>query len=150
MEPYIQTVIFDMDGTLCDISHRIHYISGRQADKNYDKFHTECVNDTPHLDVIQLLKIMWEKYFVIAIVSGRSDMVRTETMEWLKKYDIPYQYLFMRKHGDHRPDWLIKRDILTNELKDHNVFCAFDDRDQVVSLWRSKGIRCYQVAKGNF
>jgi len=31
-----------------------------------------------------------------------------------------------------------------------NVLCALDDRQQVVDMWRERGIRCLQVAKGDF
>jgi len=27
---------------------------------------------------------------------------------------------------------------------------VFDDRDQVVEMWRANGIPCFQVAPGNF
>jgi len=27
---------------------------------------------------------------------------------------------------------------------------VFDDRDRVVKMWRENGIRCFQVAEGNF
>ena len=35
------------------------------------------------------------------------------------------------------------------EYKD-NVFAVFDDRNQVVDMWRSNGLTCFQVADGDF
>ena len=32
----------------------------------------------------------------------------------------------------------------------YNVLGVFDDRDQVVSVWRSLGLTCFQVNWGNF
>ena len=45
--------IFDIDGTLADCSHRLHYISGEH--KDWDAFYKECVNDKPIMGVIEVL-----------------------------------------------------------------------------------------------
>ena len=47
------TYIFDIDGTLADCSHRLHYISGEN--KDWDTFYKECVNDKPIMDVVEIL-----------------------------------------------------------------------------------------------
>ena len=31
-----------------------------------------------------------------------------------------------------------------------DVFAVFDDRQQVVDMWRSNGLTCFQVADGDF
>lgn len=41
----------------------------------------------------------------------------------------------MRKTGDSRKDFLIKKEIYENELKDkYNILAIFDDRQQVVDM----------------
>lgn len=36
-------------------------------------------------------------------------------------------------------------------IKDkYNVLGIFDDRQQVVDMWRSLGLKCFQVEPGNF
>ena len=32
----------------------------------------------------------------------------------------------------------------------YDVLCVLDDRDQVVRMWRHRGLTCLQVAPGNF
>lgn len=144
-------VLFDMDGTLADLSHRLHFVTS--GNKDWDAFFKACPDDKPIVDVIAMLNLMHELGFVILIVSGRSSVMKEETIAWLAKYKIPYHDLFMRGKKDHRPDWQTKQDILTNikmKYLGHTIFCAFDDRDQVVDMWRRNGIRCYQVANGGF
>lgn len=146
-------VIFDIDGTLADCTHRLHHIKGGATSKNWDAFFADCPNDKPITDNISMLRLMWELGFVIILASGRSSVVKQETIEWLKKHNVPYHDMFMRNKKDHRPDFQTKQDILTNikmKYMDKKIFCVFDDRDQVVSMWRSHGLRCYQVAPGNF
>ncbi len=57
----------------------------------------------------------------------------------------------MRSEGDHRPDYKVKEELLGRILKDgFEPIMAFDDRDQVVKMWREAGVPCAQVADGNF
>ena len=57
----------------------------------------------------------------------------------------------MRKNGDYRPDWEAKLELFNEHVRDrYNILAAFDDRNQVVKLWRQLGITTFQVADGNF
>lgn len=47
-------------------------------------------------------------------------------------------------------DVYIKQDMLNDLKQDYEVVLAVDDRDQVVQMWRENGIRCLQVAEGDF
>lgn len=143
------SIIFDIDGTLADCSHRLHYI--QQKPRNWEAFFKACTDDVLIKDVAVMLRLMYEVGFVILLVSGRSDMVYDETCEWLEKHLIPYHHLFMRNSGDYRPDDIIKYEILTHiKLRFPPIFGVFDDRDRVVGMWRRHGLRCFQVASGSF
>ena len=57
----------------------------------------------------------------------------------------------MRKEGDHRPDHIIKLELLAQIRSDgFEPIMAFDDRNSVVKMWRDAGIPCAQVAEGDF
>lgn len=59
--------------------------------------------------------------------------------------------LRMRRAGDHRPDDIVKREILDQMRADGwRPVMAFDDRARVVKMWREAGIPCAQVAEGDF
>ena len=32
----------------------------------------------------------------------------------------------------------------------NDIFAVFDDRQQVVDMWRANGLTCFQVAEGDF
>ncbi len=137
-------VIFDLDGTLCDISHRLHYIKGEK--KDYDAFHAACVDDVPKSNILQILFSLQDCGHAIEIWSGRSDSVWSETELWLFRNGINIKHtpLKMRLHGDYTPDqelqryWLHGLDVKPN--------LVFDDRQRVVDMWREEGITCCQVA----
>jgi len=143
-------VIFDIDGTLCNITHRLHLI--QRSKKNWDQFFTECVNDEPKEDIIALVHML-QTFCDIKLFSGRSDIIREETINWLNiNLHLERMDLTMRKEGDHRPDHLVKREMY-QQLDDHDkdrLLCVFDDRDQVVKMWRNHNVTCLQVNYGDF
>jgi len=141
-------IIFDIDGTIADLTHRLHYIAKKP--KRWDLFFKECINDKPITDILALYDMFNARGIPMILVSGRSDEVRAETEEWLRRNQITYDQLHMRKAGDYRPDWVVKEEILKTHLKDIPIRYVFDDRNQVVAMWRRNGIRCLQVADGKF
>ena len=59
--------------------------------------------------------------------------------------------MFMRQDGDHRPDHVIKVELLAivrAEIGD--PIMVFDDRNSVVKMWRELGVPCAQVVEGDF
>lgn len=163
----MKAYIFDLDGTLCDISHRLHYINeeawaatGLTANpapmpfkKDWDSFYAACVGDKPIEPICQLVQDL-ARTAPIVFVSGRSDAVRKQTERWIWQHaqnmTAPL-HLFMRRDGDHRPDHVVKGEFLDQILAaGWQPIMAFDDRKQVVDMWRARGIVCAQVAEGNF
>ncbi len=148
----MKTAIFDLDGTLADINHRVHFV--RHGNKRWDKFFAECVNDLPINSVIALNHYLTapRKLGVfnnpkIIIVSGRSDEVRKESEDWLATHGIIYDQLIMRPAGDYTPDDKLKEAILDKLLAEgHEILFTVDDRQRVVDMWRRRGITCLQCA----
>lgn len=149
-------VIFDLDGTLARLDHRLHYVRNLSNDPdfkpNWDAFHHACVYDEPIREMIfinQAVALLNPHTTKIEIWSGRSDMVRPQTEKWLEEHGIHYDVLFMRSAGDFTPDDELKESWL------HSPFTGrpdivFDNRKRVVDMWRRNGIRCVQVAPGEF
>lgn len=87
----------------------------------------------------------------IIVMSGRDEVCRGETEEWLELHGIMYDDLFMRPEKDMRPDNIIKAELFDNYVRDNfDVQFVLDDRDQVVEMWRRMGLTCLQVAPGDF
>lgn len=150
--------IFDIDGTLCDITHRLHFIQGDKPD--WDAFHRACNKDVPKKSVIALMDTLRGTGAEVWLFSGRSDIVRTETENWLHHHtsfsawlleENPAQ-LSMRQEGDYTEDHLLKESWLSKMLLEdvERLVCVFDDRQRVVDMWRKNGVTCMQVAPGDF
>jgi hypothetical protein len=140
------TVVVDIDGTLANCSHRLHFIESQP--KNWDAFFDNCDKDELIRNV-QLIVVTLRQSFDLVFVSGRAERARAKTVAWLEKYGLSGP-LFMRRDGDHRPDDIVKSEIYERHLKDLTIVAVLDDRDRVVDMWRSKGLTCLQVAKGEF
>ena len=131
-------ILCDIDGTLAHMKDRSPY--------DWDRVDTDEVDPI----IKNLLDVLKDKYFII-LVSGRDEICREETNKWLRGNDITYGMLLMRPEGDIRKDSIVKREIFENYIRDYyNIQFVLDDRNQVVEMWRSLGLKCLQVAEGDF
>lgn len=141
-------VIVDIDWTIADISHRLHYLE--ETPKNHDAFYDEVDKDTPIEKVIDIVRYLSEEHFII-LTSGRRNQCCDKTVAWLKKYKVPYDALLMRQSWDRRPDTEVKKEIYEKCLKGKNIVMSIDDRPSIVALWRSFGIFTVDVnQRGDF
>jgi hypothetical protein len=138
------TAVFDLDGTLADISHRVHLV---QSDKpDWDAFYSLIPGDDLNSWCKELMDAMCEKHEVV-IVSGRPKRCLKDTKEWLEKYEVPYHKLYLvREDKDYRPDHELKKKWLDGYGRNKILFVV-DDRTRVVDMWRNEGIICLQCAK---
>lgn len=135
-------VIFDLDGTLADINHRTHFV--RNGKRDWDSFFAACKYDAGVPHVIETFKAHLDAGHKVRIWSGRSDIVRTDTENWLSDMGIDPCYLqHMRAAGDNTPDVELKRYWLNQEYERPGL--VYDDRQRVVDMWRAEGIPCFQV-----
>lgn len=144
-------VICDIDGTVADLNHRLHYIQGEK--KDWRTFLSKCNEDTAYQDVYLIAESFCDTTGSdLVFCSGRGNEYRDKTEAWLKENNMPYEHLFMRQERDYRPDYLIKEQILDFEIltRFREVLAVFDDRSVVVKMWRKRGLRTLQVAEGEF
>ena len=144
LEPYVppksgpRAIIVDIDGTLALMGDRSPYDLSRVG------------QDGVNHPVRQVVWMASERWNVI-LCSGREESAREATEAWLDACDIPFDALLMRPTGDRRQDAVVKAELFDQHIRhQYNVQFVLDDRDQVVKMWRSLGLTCFQVAEGNF
>lgn len=140
-------VLVDMDGTLADVEHRVHHVRGR-GKKNWPAFFRGMTKDKPNAVVAEWVKNLRPEYTIV-ILSGRPSSYARDTVQWLKKHKIPFDHLLMRREGDHRPDHIVKKELMAT-LPKRQIAFVIDDRASVCRMWRDEGLRVFQVAEGNF
>ena len=138
-------VIFDMDGTLADVSGIRHHLVPRDNRKDFETFHRESVNTPPHKHVVAAAQAAHSMGYEVLVVTARKHMWRHQTAWWLAIHDVPNAALYMRADNDNRKDYEVKRDILAQIRKRYIPLHAWDDNPAIIQLWREEGIPCTVV-----
>jgi hypothetical protein len=138
-------VIFDMDGTLADVSsirhHLRHYdATKRRIIKHFNIFHEKSVDVPAHNYVVNAAQVAKIINLDILIVTARKHMWRNQTAWWLAMHDVPSDALFMRGDLDNRKDYEVKKDMLSTIRKQWNPIHAWDDNPSIIKLWTEEGI----------
>jgi len=149
------TVIFDLDGTLADINERKQKSQLDNGKMDWDIFFDpkNISLDDPNIPVIKMAQMLDSQGFNIVIFSGRSKATYRTTRQWLIQNDVPFDMLQMRPTDDYHhymKDSDLKQMWLDTLVDKDDVFAVFDDRNQVVDMWRKNGLQVFQVADGDF
>lgn len=146
-------IIFDLDGTLADVRHRLTYV--RRKPPDWGAFFRAGVEDSVHETTATMLRELYalrrsaDSRFheaTLFICSARPEDYRADTVAWLKHNDLPHDVLLMRASGDHRPDVRVKREMLKAiRGQGYHVLFAIDDRPSVVRMWRENDVPCFAV-----
>ncbi|QOJ19501.1 MAG: hypothetical protein HRU77_01595 [Gammaproteobacteria bacterium] len=151
--------IFDIDGTLAIINHRVSILEDKDNPNRWRDFYAACDRDEPNKPVIFIMNNLMLSGADVWLFSGRSEEVRDKTVAWIAEhtafmsFNLNYEHLLtMRPAMDYTPDDVLKESWLDNMLEDDKkrLVAVFDDRDRVVNMWRRRGITCLQVAPGDF
>lgn len=135
-----EAIIVDVDGTLA------HITDGRSP---YDA--SRAMNDKLDDAVGIITAMAYQNDYKVIIVTGRSADHKQVTVDWLSENGIEYDEIYTRESKDNRKDSIVKREIYENFIEPkYNIKFVLDDRNQVVDMWRSLGLKCLQVAEGNF
>jgi len=144
-------ILIDIDGTIADNFHRLHFIQGPR--KDWPAFFDAMGGDDPIPEMVALVKALNQaKGVCLVYVTGRPDSHRRQTEYWFADHmSAAWTRLpFMRKAQDYRPDHAVKAEILKGlRERGYDPKIAIDDRDQVVQMWRRAGLRCLQCAPGD-
>jgi hypothetical protein len=161
------TVFVDVDGTVADLAHRRVYVASKP--KNYPAFERGIPDDTPIQWVIDAVARLYDAGWTVVMCTGRRETQKAATEKWLADHGVKYHAFYIRpeferdldgsvkisKKGnpkpDYRHDYIIKAELLAQARADgYDPDVVFDDRDQVVTMWRENGIPVVQTAEGDF
>lgn len=129
--------IFDIDGTLARMVGRSPFAWHRVGEDH----------EIPN--VIRVAKLLSESYPLI-LMSGRDEICRPETEEWLSRAGIEFKELHMRptmpKGVQDEPDDIVKLALFDNNIRNnYNVLGVFDDRLRVCQMWENIGLTLFRV-----
>lgn len=136
-----------MPAVICDLDGTLSLFEGKRSP--YDA--STCDKDDVNMPVLVVLRALASRFVQIIYLSGRNEEYRKQTETFLHRHACPPGPLHMRAKDDKRTDWIVKGELFDAHVRGkYDVLFVLDDRDQVVKLWRSIGLTCFQVAEGNF
>jgi hypothetical protein len=143
--------LIDVDGTISLVGDRLKHLQKESSDWN--AFFNAYDEDLPNEIIIKVVELLHYEYNIV-FCTGKPESVRDKTEGWIKEH-LPFlgsdYELLMRSDGDYRHDSEVKPEMLEAVgIFPDDIAIALDDRNSMVSLWRSRGITCLQVADGNF
>lgn len=159
-------IVFDIDGTLVNCSHRLHHIL--KDKKDWESFYRGIPNDKPIEWVLNILYSIYadcNTHHSIVLATARNVKYKSETVDYFIKNNIfsPEQLdnaldmpssipLYMRGKNDLRPDVIVKSEMFDAIEHDYarKIDLAFEDRSRIVNMIRARGTPCFQVAEGDF
>lgn len=141
--------IFDMDGTLVDVSNIKYHVDlndpRNTGHKDFASFHSASLDAPPHEWVAELARSLHAAGVAIIVVTARKFKWRYHSLIWLHLNNIPYDLLQMRPDLDMRSDVYVKRDIF-EVLSDRFRFqLALEDNPFILDLWEELGIPTVRV-----
>lgn len=135
----LPAITVDIDGTLAHMNGRSPYDPTR--------YHEDTVDE----GISRLMQAIYTEGCYIILLSGRSEEHREATEKWLVDNGVWWDNLFMRAKGDTRHDGIVKSELVDKHISGvYDVIAHFDDRDRVVDMMRTKGMKVLQVGYGDF
>lgn len=128
--------VFDIDGVLADVAHRVHLIDGRR--KDWRAFFDAAVDD-PLLPEGSALATEAARDCEVVYLTGRPERCRRETLRWLRQHCLPDGDLHMRPEHDRQPAVRLKPKVLGRIAAGRVVAVVVDDDLRVCDAYEARG-----------
>lgn len=146
----MKAMIFDMDGTLADVREITHALTG-DISQNNDHYHELSIDVPAVEEIVRAAQSAHDLGYAVLIVTARKTKYMEVTGRFIVKHDIPCDAIFMRGDDDNRPDYELKKAILTKiYYMGYEVERAYDDNPEIIRLWEEAGIETVHVTGYGF
>lgn len=129
--------VFDIDGVLADVRHRLHHVATRP--KDWTAFFGAAPLDPPLPDGLAAVAAAARAGHGIVYLTGRPERCRDDTLAWLAAHGLPAGPLHMRGDADRRPARVTKVATLRRLARRHRIAMFVDDDAAVVAAIRTAG-----------
>lgn len=137
-------ILFDLDGTIANIDHRLHYLSRENI--NWNEFEEQSEYDLPIVPTVVMMHALSQSGRQVWIWTGRSSHVESMTKVWLARHGIPYHQLLMRPKGTELSTMALKKRWLNDApVPRERVICAYDDDPMIIRGLKNEGLLVFGV-----
>jgi len=133
-------ILIDIDGCISDDRWRLPLIDHTAQDPWHD-YHVAAEHDEP-----ANLHVITEPAIALTAMPARYAEIRRR---WLRQHAPAVVRVVMRPDGDHSSSPILKRNMLRfvrGQFPSERIRAAYDDRADVVSMYRRAGINAEVLA----
>lgn len=128
----ISVILVDVDDTVMDVSHRLHYIESPTGKKDWESFFSEeeVKKDKVKSKVVEKIKeVQKERGLPVVVLTGRPEYLREITVKQLKDAGLEFTDLIMKPiEKRFEKDISFKPSV----LKEYEPVVVFDDKESVL------------------
>ena len=128
--------VLDIDATLSDARHRLHFLERRP--KDWNSFFAGSKDDPPLDEGLAVAATLAADHEIV-YVTGRPERIRRDTERWLDKYGLPRGKLYMRGDTDRRPSVVTKLALYRSLAARRRIAVIVDDDYRVATAARKAG-----------
>lgn len=136
-----RVVVFDIDNTLMDETHRAKY----RESGDWDTYFDLCHLDTPLKHIIKLTHEYKNKGYEVWVMSGRSESILDKTIASLKEHNVYFDNIKLRGLDNKMPDFVIKPAWTRKLIGIERIDYVYDDTDAVIEGFRKYGLNTIDV-----
>lgn len=129
--------VFDVDGVVADVRHRLHHVERRP--KDWAAFFAAMDDDVPLEEGVALARARATEGHQLVYLTGRNEAYRDLTLAWLDRHGLPPGRLVMRAEDDRRPARMVKPLALRRLAQQGRIVTVVDDDAAVVAVLRRDG-----------
>lgn len=129
--------VFDVDGVVADVRHRLRHIA-RQP-KDWARFFSAADRDPPLSEGTDLVHHYARDHDLVWL-TGRPEWLRPVTERWFTRHGLPAGRLLMRPEDDRRPARDYKLGQLRKLARDGDIAVIVDDDPAVVKRLTNEGL----------
>jgi hypothetical protein len=131
----VTIAVFDIDGVVADVRHRLHLLEKRP--KDWPAFFAAAAADPGLSAGIDRVLAAAADHDIVWL-TGRPSSLRAVTRRWLADHGLPVTELIMRSHRDFRPAPVLKVAEL-EKLRYREVSLFVDDDAKVIAAAQAAG-----------
>jgi hypothetical protein len=131
----VSIAVFDIDGVVADVRHRLHFLERRP--KDWPGFFAAAAVDPGLAEGINRVLAAVDHYEIVWL-TGRPNSLRAVTRRWLADQGLPGTELIMRAQRDFRPAPVLKLAELA-KLKTRQIELFVDDDARVIAAAAEAG-----------
>jgi len=132
--------LFDLDGTLVDNTIIRRFEPQLLAVDYRDVYQEKVTYCPPNLEVAAAFRVCQQAGRAALVPTARQRKFQDWTEEWLAKWELVPDGLWMRNTGDPQSDVSLKEGFLTEILSEYTVVRSWEDNPHVAKMYADRGI----------